>query len=104
MQKRLYINKALENLLENSVMGSITAADSYDYASIKLAIKSYHSGFPSAQILRLNNAVYTITINNATLSSGTVYSIRLFCIETWSFTGSPLVIDNAPVGQVDAVT
>ena len=88
-----------ENLLENSVTRSITAGGSDNYSSIPLAIKSYYSSFPSAQILLLNNAIYTITINNSTLSSGTVYSIRLFCIETWSFTGSPLVIDNAPVGR-----
>ena len=87
-----------ENLLENSVSRTFTAGPSENNHGINLAAVDYHYLFPTAQIVLLNGHLYTLTIGNSTLSSGSTYDIGLFNTTDWTWAGTTLDV-HVNVGE-----
>ena len=78
MQKRLYINNALENLLEDSVSRSYTAPVGQDFYGTYIAVVNSVITEPNAQNILQNGKLYTLSFANVALSSGTLFSIRIY--------------------------
>lgn len=89
----------LENLLENSVSRSYTAPVGQDFVGAYIAVVNSVITQPNAQNILQNGKLYTLSFANVALSSGTLFSIRIYNFTDGTWDNSPLINDAVPVGN-----